>query len=136
MEAFDLLRLVSVYRRNADKPSYLVTNVDEKTPRTINLYRWRMRIEAMFRGLKSRNWGLGMDNVRLTKEERFDRHFLILSLAYIYLFAFGALAENTGLGDKLEVNSVEERVLSLTCIGNYFLKNSLSSNTYRRSGAT
>lgn len=120
---FGEIRLVTVYEKDADSPWFLVTNIEERTPRSIvNLYRRRMWIEAMFRDLKNSNWGLGMDHVRLTNEGRFDRHFLILSLAYIFLFAFGAAAESVGLGDQLKANTVEERVLSLARIGNYFLQ--------------
>ena len=77
-----------------------------------------MWIEAMFRDLKNRDWGLGMDKAKLTQKGRVGRHFLILALAYVFLVAFGAAA---GLGEKLEANSVEKRVLSLARIGNYFL---------------
>ena len=120
---FGPIRLVTVYEREADKPWFLVTNLKGKTPRTIvNLYKRRMWIEAMFRDLKNSNWGLGMDHVRLTNEGRFDRHFLILTLAYIFLFAFGAAAESAGLGEQLKANTVEQRVLSLARIGNYFLQ--------------
>ena len=120
---FGPIRLVTVYEKESDKPWYLVTNLEGKTPRTIiNLYKRRMWIEAMFRDLKNSNWGLGMDHVRLTNEGRFDRHFLILSLAYIFLFAFGAAAESVGLAEQLKANTVEERVLSLARIGNYFLQ--------------
>jgi len=120
---FGPIRLVTVYERESDKPWYVVTNLEGKTPRTlVNLYKRRMWIEAMFRDLKNSKWGLGMDHVRLTSEGRFDRHFLILSLAYIFLFAFGAAAERAGLGEELKANTVEERVLSLARIGNYFLQ--------------
>ena len=81
-----------------------------------------MWIEALFRDLKNSNWGLRMDHVRLTKQRRLDRHFLIVALAYIFLFAFGAVAESAGLGDQLKANTVSERVLSLARIGNYFIQ--------------
>ena len=118
--------LVTVHDRDANEPWFLVTNLEEELPRRIvNLYKRRMWIEAMFRDLKNSNWGLGMDHVRLTNEGRFDRHFLILALAYIFLFAFGAAAERAGLGDRLKANTTDERVLSLARIGNYFLQTSL-----------
>jgi len=120
---FGPLRLVTVHDREANEPWFLVSNLDDKTAKGIvQLYKKRMWIEAMFRDLKNRNWGLGMDNVKLTQPGRVDRHFLILSLAYIFLFAAGATAESIGLGDKLKANTVHERVLSLARIGNYFLR--------------
>jgi hypothetical protein len=119
------LRLITVFDRDADEPWYLVTNLEYETPaQIVRLYKRRMWVEAGFRDLKNRNWGLGMDQVRLTKAARLDRHFLILALAYLLLYAFGAAAETTGLGDDLKANTVSERVLSLARIGNYFLQTS------------
>lgn len=116
-------RLITIYDREAKEPWLLVTNLTQPTPmQVVKLYRRRMWIEAMFRDLKNRNWGLGMDNVRLTNEGRFDRHFLVLCLAYIFLFAFGAAAESAGVGDELKANTVSQRVLSLARIGNYFIQ--------------
>lgn len=65
-----------------------------------------------------------MDHVRLSQEGRYERHLLILFLAYVFLIAFGAVAESAGLGDKLKANTVTERVLNLARIGNYFLQSS------------
>lgn len=117
------IRLVTVYDRDAKEPWHLVTNLSESpAAEVVRLYKRRMWIEAAFRDLKNRNWGMGMDQVRLTQASRLDRHFIILALAYILLFAFGAAAESQGLGDQLKANTVEGRVLSLARIGNYFLQ--------------
>jgi hypothetical protein len=117
------IRLVTVFDRDAKEPWYLVTNLEDKAPAEIvRLYKRRMWIEAMFRDLKNRDWGLGMDKVQLTQAGRHDRHLLILALAYILLFAFGAAAETAGIGEQLKANTVTERVLSLARIGNYFLQ--------------
>ena len=125
------LRLVSVYDREANEPWYLVTNLPEHSPAlVVSLYKRRMWIEAMFRDLKNRDWGLGMDKVSLTTEARLDRHLLILALAYVLLSAFGAAAETEGLGDELKANTVAERVLSLARIGNYFLQTAQLTITY------
>jgi len=88
-----------------------------------------MWIEAMFRDLKNREWGLGTDTVRLTRPQRYDRHFIIIAIAYILLTAFGAVAERTGLGHKLKANTVDDRVLSLARIGNYYLQTATTAIT-------
>jgi hypothetical protein len=117
------IRLISVFDREAKEPWYLVTNLmDEKPSEIVARYTRRMWIEAMFRDLKNRDWGLGMDKAKLTILERLDRHFLILALAYVFLVAFGAAAESAGLGEELKANTVEKRVLSLARIGNYFIQ--------------
>ena len=96
------IRLVTVYARQAKQPWCLVTNLPDEVPaRIVRLYQRRMWIEAMFRDLKNRNWGLGMDQARLTQAARLERHFLVLTLAYIFLCAFGAAAESAGLVDQL-----------------------------------
>ena len=117
------VRLVSVYDSEANEAWFLVTNLMDESPKKIvSRYKRRMWIEAMFRDLKNRDWGLGMDKAKLTKPGRLDRHFLVLALAYVFLVAFGAAAERIGLGKQLKANTVEKRVLSLARIGNYFLQ--------------
>lgn len=117
------IRLVSVFEREAKEAWFLATNLQAHTERqVVSLYTKRMWIEATFRDLKNRNWGLGMDQAKLTKAARLDRHFMVLAVAFILLCAFGAAAEKQGLGDELKANTVVERVLSLARIGNYFLQ--------------
>lgn len=122
-EEWGHMRLVTVFDREAKEPWYLVTNLPCHSARQIvGLYQRRMWIEAAFRDLKNRNLGLGMDHVRLTQASRLDRHFIILALAYVFLCAFGSMAEKAGLGEELKANTVGERVLSLARIGSYFLQ--------------
>jgi len=125
------LRLVSTFRRDADEPLLLVTNLPNETPQeVVQHYGRRAWIEATFRDLKNRNLGMGMDHVRLTEAHRIDRHFIILALAFVFLCAFGAVAEAQGLGEELKANTVQERVLSLARIGNYFLQIAQVAITY------
>ena len=116
-------RLVTVYDREADEPWYLITNNEDMAPEDIvGLYKKRMWTEAMFRDLKSRKWGLGLDEVRLTTVGRTATHFMIVMVAYILLCAFGAIAEVQNFGESLKANTVERRVLCLATIGNHFIE--------------
>lgn len=116
-------RLVSAYSREADEPWYLIANIDDCDAEAIvALYKKRMWTEAMFRDLKNRKWGMGLDEVHLSTVERTDRHFLIMMLAYILLCAFGAIAEHQQFGESLKANTVQKRVLSLAMIGNHFIE--------------
>jgi hypothetical protein len=116
-------RLVTVYDREADEPWYLITNIEDAEPKQIvRLYRKRMWTEAMFRDLKNRKWGLGLDHVRLTTIQRTDVHFMIVAMAYLLLCAFGAFAEVQDFGESLKANTVPQRVLSLAAIGNHFIE--------------
>lgn len=119
---FGPVRLVTVFEREAEEPWYLVTSLEAETPaNVVRLYKRRMWIEAMFRDLKNRDWGMGLDQVRLSEPERHDRHFAILALAYLWLFAFGALAERQGLAKRFKANTRAERVITLVRTGYYYL---------------
>lgn len=114
------IHLVSARDKKAEEPWLLVTNIPYLGPKEVcGLYAKRFWIEEMFRDLKNRELGLGMDRVRLSSTERFDRHFLILALAYMFLCAFGAVAEVARFADQLKANTVKRRVLSLAKIGAY-----------------
>lgn len=116
------LRLVTVYDRDADEPWYLIANIEDTEPDAIvRIYKKRMWTEAMFRDLKNRKWGLGVDHVRLTTVQRTAVHFMVVMLAYLLLCAFGAFAEVQNFGNSLKANTVEKRVLSLAAIGNHFI---------------
>jgi hypothetical protein len=116
------VRLVTVYARKSKEAWYLLTNMEEMPHKVVQLYQRRMWIEAMFRDLKNRNWGLGLDHVKLSSPERNDRLFIVLALAYIFLCAFGATAEKMGLAQPLKANTVRERVMALARIGNYCMQ--------------
>lgn len=122
-QEFGPIRLVTVFERDAEEAWYLVTSLEFEVPAEIvRLYKRRMWTEAMFRDLKNRDWGLGLDHVRLSKADRHDRHFAILALAYVLLCAFGAAAETFDIARQLKANTRAERVMTLARIGNYFLQ--------------
>jgi hypothetical protein len=114
------VRLVTARDKKAAEPWLLLTNMDHLTSKEVcDLYAKRFWIEEMFRDLKNRELGLGMDRVCLSTVERFDRHFLVIALAYVFLCAFGAVAEVARFADQLKANTVKRRVLSLAKIGAY-----------------
>jgi hypothetical protein len=116
-------RLVTVFHRDADEPWYLITNIEDMEARKITAtYEKRWWTETMFRDLKNRKWGLGMDEVKLTTAERTAAHFIIVMIAYVLLCAFGAFAETKNFGEQLKANTRKERVLSLAVIGNNFME--------------
>lgn len=122
-QQFGPVRLVTVFERDAEEPWYLVTSLEFEAPaEVIRIYKRRMWTEAMFRDLKNRDWGLGLDRVRLSSPERHDRHFIIIALAYVLLCAFGAAAETLEIDRQLKANTRGDRVMSLARIGNYFLQ--------------
>lgn len=116
-------RLVTVFHRDADEPWYLITNIEDTEPNKITkIYEKRWYTETMFRDLKNRKWGLGMDEVKLTTVERTATHFIIVMIAFILLCAFGAFAETKHFGEQLKANTEKNRALSLATIGNNFME--------------
>lgn len=116
------VRCVSVFAEDAKEPWVLATNLDLPAPEIVRIYQRRMWIEAAFRDWKNRNWGLGLDACRLSRPERHDRLFVVLALAYAFLCAFGAAAETLEVDRLLKANTVNERVMNLARLGNYFLQ--------------
>lgn len=116
-------RLVTIYHRDAKEPWYLITNIEDMEARKVTtVYQKRWYTETMFRDLKNRKWGLGMDEVKLTTVERTATHFIIVIVAYLLLCAFGAFAEAQSFGEQLKANTEKNRVLSLAAIGNHFME--------------
>ena len=116
-------RLVTVFHRDAEEPWYLITNIDDMQARKITaIYEKRWWTETMFRDLKNRKWGLGMDEVNLTTVQRTATHFIIVMVAYLLLCAFGAFAEAHNFGEQLKANTDTKRALSLAAIGNHFIE--------------
>lgn len=116
------VRIVGTHEKDSKEPWVLVTDMPDVTAEIIRIYKRRMWTEAMFRDLKNRNWGLGLDSTRLSKPDRHDRLFLVLAIAYALLMAFGAAAEASGFDELLKANTVNDRVMSLARIGNYFMQ--------------
>lgn len=121
-QEFGPIRLVTVFEREADEAWYLVTSLELVPTEIVRFYKRRMWTEAMFRDLKNRDWGLGLDHVRLSEPDRHDRHFCIIALAYALLCAFGAAAETFDIARQLKANTRADRVMNLARIGNYFLQ--------------
>ncbi len=106
------VRLVTVYDEEAKEAWYLATSEEVLSAEVVRLYQRRMWIEESFRDLKNRNWGLGLDEVRLSEPARHDRLFMALSVAYAMLCAFGAAAETLEVDRYLKANTRKERVIS------------------------
>jgi hypothetical protein len=116
-------RVVSVWAQDAKEPWVLATDlVDIPTAEVIRLYKRRMWIEATFRDLKNRRWGLGLDSTRLSQPARHDRLFLVLAIAYALLCCFGAAAEASNVDRLLKANTVNERAMTLARIGFCYLQ--------------
>lgn len=114
--------LITTYDPKAKEPWYLVTDLEDLSAAdVVRIYRQRWWIETTFRDGKNRDWGLGLDNVDLKSHERYERLFYIVALAFIFLSAHGAAAEQNGFADTLKANTRKTRVLNLIRTGSIYI---------------
>ena len=76
----------------------------------------------MFRDKKNRDWGLGLSAVKLKDYRRYERLFYTVALAFIFLSAHGAAAEQEGFDRGLKANTRKIRVINLLRMGYHFIK--------------
>lgn len=116
-------RVITAYDPNAKEPWYLVTDLDDAgAEEVVSIYRRRWWIETAFRDSKNRDWGMGLDMVKLKDYRRYERLFYIVALAFTLLSAHGALAEAEGVDKEAKANTRTTRVLNLLRIGIYHIK--------------
>lgn len=116
-------RLVTAFDPKAKEPWYLVTDLtDAPVQEIVNIYRRRWWIETTFRDKKNRHWGLGLANVLLSEHTRYERLFCIVALAFIFLSAHGAAAEEQGFDKGCKANTRKVRVLNLLRMGYILIK--------------
>ncbi len=116
-------RLVTAFEPDAKEPWYLITDLeDAAVEEVVSIYRRRWWIETTFRDSKNRDWGLGLGNVALKDHARYERLFYIVALAFIFLSAHGAAAEEEGFDKGCKANTRKVRVLNLLRLGYIFIR--------------
>lgn len=116
-------RLVTAFDPDAKEPWYLLTDLDDASiEEIVNMYRRRWWIETTFRDKKNRHWGLGLAQVTLHDHRRYERLFCIVALAFIFLTAHGAAAEEDGFDKQCKANTRTTRVLNLLRLGRIFIR--------------
>lgn len=116
-------RLITAFDPDAKEPWYLITDVDDASMQEIvNIYRRRWWIETTFRDHKNRDWGLGLANVVLKDHRRYERLFCIVALAFIFLTAHGAIAEEHGFDKHCKANTRKVRTLNLLRLGHLYIR--------------
>ena len=116
-------RLVTAYDKKAKEPWYLVNDLKQpQATEIVTLYRQRWWIETLFRDKKNRDWGLGLSAVKLKDYRRYERLFYTVALAFIFLTAHGAAAEQEGFDRGLKANTRKIRVINLLRMGYHFIK--------------
>ena len=116
-------RLVTAFEPDAKEPWYLITDLeDAAVEEVVSIYRRRWWIETTFRDSKNRDWGLGLGNVALKDHARYERLFYIVALAFIFISAHGAAAEEEGFDKGCKANTRKVRVLNLLRLGYIFIR--------------
>jgi len=116
-------RLVTAFDPDAKEPWFLLTDLDDASLKeVVSIYRRRWWIETTFRDKKNRDWGLGLASVALKDYRRYERLFYIVALAFTFLSAHGAAAEEEGFDKGCKANTRKIRVLNLLRLGHIFIR--------------
>lgn len=92
----------------------LATNrTDLTASAVVQMYGRRFSIEETCRDTKDPRFGLGLESVRITREDRRDRLILLAALTQALFTMLGAASEATGLDRTLKANTVTARTHSL-----------------------
>lgn len=114
------------YSRDKREPWIIVSSLQLKAIKIINLYKKRMQIEQNFRDDKNERWGFGWRYGRTKNPERFSILMLIAYIASLVLWLIGRAAETKLLHKDYQANTSKKRTLSYLTLGKQVLKHSLS----------
>jgi hypothetical protein len=86
--------------------------------KVVSIYSLRMTIEESFRDLKSHQYGFGMSQCKVLKQQRIIVWLQLAALASLLAWMVGYFAESQGLQYQFQANSIKNRrVLSLFYLG-------------------
>lgn len=108
------LRAVQAQR----EPWFLATSLKCPPKDIVKLYALRMQIEAMFRDLKSHQFGWGFGTSRCRSPSRVAVQIMLAALASLVAMLVGIAAERAGLHRSFQANTIRHRrVLSWVYLG-------------------
>lgn len=113
------------YSREKREPWILVSSLQLKATKTINLYKKRMQIEQSFRDDKNERWGFGWRYSRTKNSERYSILLLIAFIASLVLWLIGRAAEKKHLHKDFQANTSKKRALSYLTLGKQVLKHDI-----------
>ncbi len=103
------------------EPRLLATSLkcsSKLAKRIVKIYRSRMQIEQTFRDTKNLYYGIGLSVNQTRKIERLKVLLLLAAIASLILLIIGLLAEQQGLHQQFQANTVNNRrVLSFHYLG-------------------
>lgn len=115
-----MLRLVLTWQRGMKEPWLLATNLIESAANVIGRYGKRMRIEQLFRDMKSSRTGLGLRHFFAHRPDRYARMLLVFAIAYFLLFWLGTYNVKTWsrqlIANTLTKHAISVVFLALTLI--------------------
>lgn len=109
-----------LYARSVREPWVLASSLNNTylPQQIIKMYEKRMKIEESFRDMKSSRYGLGLDQVRPRKAERYGIQLLIAMLANFIACLIGQSLELKKQHYQFQANSIKDRrVLSYFYLG-------------------
>lgn len=117
------------YSREKREPWILVSSLQLKAVKIINLYKMRMQIEQNFRDDKNERWGFGWRYSRTKNPKRYSILLLIAFIASLLLWLIGKAAETKLLHKDFQANTSKKRTLSYLTLAKQILKHSINRIT-------
>lgn len=106
--------------KSGREPWLLVTSLKQSSStakKVVKIYKMRTQIEETFRDLKSKNYGFGLRNVNVMKEQRLPVYIVIAMLAALVAWLVGFVAENKNFRSHFQACSLKKRTISLVKLG-------------------
>lgn len=99
------------YKRSAQEPWVLVTNLPEKHTATqiVNAYKKRMQIEESFRDVKSHQFGLSARYIRSVSIYRWAIAMLLAAIVQVTLWIIGVIGHHQGMQSYFQANTVRDK---------------------------
>ena len=99
------------YRRSAQEPWVLVTNLTDtyEPTKVLNQYKKRMQIEESFRDVKSHQFGLSARYIKTISVYRWSIAMLLAAIVQVMLWVIGVIGHHQGMQAYFQVNTVKKR---------------------------
>lgn len=99
------------YRRSAQEPWVLVTNLTDtyEPTKVLNQYKKRMQIEEPFRDVKSHQFGLSARYIKTVSVYRLSIAMLLAAIVQVMLWVIGVIGHHQGMQAYFQVNTVKKK---------------------------
>ena len=99
------------YRRSAQEPWVLVTNLTDtyEPTKVVNQYKKRMQIEESFRDVKSHQFGLSARYIKTVSVYRLSIAMLLAAIVQVMLWVIGVIVHHQVMQAYFQVNTTKKK---------------------------